>query len=455
MALFGCTFEAPGCNQAPEEFKKTVSIGNRFKAAAFTVISGSGQAFVLQELGSNITDKDAKEKVMKQLVPGGTLGKNFPEKLKLLDFKRFDQTSPPFFTAAEVLVDKGGLLRSETIVAAPSQAEAPNHFATLGLRTGASHEVVRSAWASACIRHHPDKGGDAQKFIQVTEAYRALVGTEAVVTQTPPKALTYEASPAALRAQLNEANEVVRALEQQLKIAKKHRDQVGETFWNKNADVKTVTQRAEAQRVVEKNFGRSAAYWDPVELRRWFRVHQGNLPNCGVTDPKFQKWATEMRELGDDLRSGNEDLDPVVKFVAWRHGRWAGDTELRLKVGMDLEDTVDNGITLDMKLNVYGNVHTTSGKKLLAMGFPLGDPAWLYTRGTGNWCTAFDFSYERAQEAERIAKREEAEKVAKREAKKGRKRERSPVMDHSGIIESIHPEVAAMIRRRRLGLPFE
>jgi len=89
------------------------------------------------------------------------------------------------------------------------------------------------------------------------------------------------------------------------------------------------------------------------------------------------------------------------------------------------------------------------------MGFPLDDQDWLYRRGAGNWCTAFDFSFERAREAERIAKREEAEKVAKREAKKGRKRERSPVMDHSGIIEPIHPEVAEMIRRRRLGLPFE
>ena len=112
---------------------------------------------------------------MKQLVPGGTLGKSFTEKLKLLDFKRFDKTSPPFFTAAEVLVDKGGLLRSETIVAAPSQAGVSSHFATLGLRTGASQEELKAAWTSACIRHHPDKGGDAQKFIQVTEAYRALL----------------------------------------------------------------------------------------------------------------------------------------------------------------------------------------------------------------------------------------------------------------------------------------
>ena len=107
---------------------------------------------------------------------------------------------------------------------------------------------------------------------------------------------------------------------------------------------------------------------------------------------------------------------------------------------MDLEDAVDNGITLDMKLQVYGNVHTTPGKKLLAMGFPWDDQNLLYRRGEGNWKTTFDFSFERAQEAEKKAKRKEAERVAKREAKKGRKRERSPVMD---------PEVAEMLQQRR------
>ena len=81
MALFGCTFKTPGCNRAPEAFKDTVSRGSRFKAAAFLVLRDSGQAFVLQELESSITDKAAKERVMKQLVPGGTIGTKFPEKL--------------------------------------------------------------------------------------------------------------------------------------------------------------------------------------------------------------------------------------------------------------------------------------------------------------------------------------------------------------------------------------
>ena len=150
-----------------------------------------------------------------------------------------------------------------------------------------------------------------------------------------------------------------------------------------------------------------------------------------------------MRELGDDLRNGNEDLEPVVRFMAWHSGRWAGDTVLRLKVGMDIEDAVDNGILLEIKCNVYAYLGTAPHKKLLTMGFPVNHQEWLYNQARGGWCTTFDFSFKRAQAAEREAEREELDN---RKRQRLHSPERPPVID---------PEVAEMLRRRRQGLPFE
>jgi hypothetical protein len=286
MALFGCLFSTSGCTSAPDAFKTTLSVGSRFKAGAFSVIRDCGQAYVVQEFESGISNKDAKERYQKQLAPGGTLGDKFPEKLRILDFHNFSKTAAPFFKAAEILVDPGGLLRSETIVAAPSQAEASiDHYSTLGLKQGASPEVIKRAWALACRQHHPDKGGDMFKFIAAQDAYVTLIGV-AVVPQTAPKALTYEASPEALKQQMVEAREVVRDLEGKLKVAKEHLDQVTNTWHKKSGDVEAVARRTKAQLFVQQ-FQRGAKYWNVAELRRWFRVHEGNIPLAAPSDPEF------------------------------------------------------------------------------------------------------------------------------------------------------------------------
>ena len=453
MALFGCNFKVPGYTTAPDAFKDSMNRGSFIKATAFVAIHDHGHVYIVQEYASGTTEQAAKDKVLKQLKPYGTFGKFFPEafngtglkSLPLLKFAHHDKATAPHYTDAEIITNKGAQLQSNAIVAnpAPQVQNLDHHYTTLGLQPGASRAEVDAAWKDAAKRFHPDKGGTAQQFVAAHDAHQALTGSivTAVVTETPPKALTYEASPAALLEQRREAFEAVQVLKEKLKAAEAHLDQVTKTWLSKDGDVRKDTRRAEAQWFVEKNFKRSAAYWDPVELRRWFRVHQGNIPNCGHTDPEFQKWAGEMKELGDDLRKGNEDLDPVVKFMAWHPGRWVGDTVLRLKVGMDLEDAVDNGIQLDMRLHVYCDAHTTPGKKLLAMGFPVDDLAWLYARTKGCWCTTFDFSFERAQEAEK-KKLEHATFEAERKKRKRKQTspERPYVMD---------PEVAEMLQQRR------
>lgn len=52
-----------------------------------------------------------------------------------------------------------------------------SHYQTLELRPGATKEEVKKAFRRLAHIHHPDKGGTAAKFNQISTAYRALVNS--------------------------------------------------------------------------------------------------------------------------------------------------------------------------------------------------------------------------------------------------------------------------------------
>lgn len=49
-----------------------------------------------------------------------------------------------------------------------------DYYAVLGVRPDCSREELKKAYRKLAIRHHPDKGGDAERFKQINEAYAAL-----------------------------------------------------------------------------------------------------------------------------------------------------------------------------------------------------------------------------------------------------------------------------------------
>ena len=53
-----------------------------------------------------------------------------------------------------------------------------DYYSTLGLKRGASDEEIKKAYRSLAMKHHPDRGGDANKFKEVEEAYRTLSDPE-------------------------------------------------------------------------------------------------------------------------------------------------------------------------------------------------------------------------------------------------------------------------------------
>lgn len=49
-----------------------------------------------------------------------------------------------------------------------------DYYGTLGINKEASQDEIKKAYRSMAMKHHPDRGGDTNKFKEVEEAYRTL-----------------------------------------------------------------------------------------------------------------------------------------------------------------------------------------------------------------------------------------------------------------------------------------
>ena len=354
MALFGCIFTAPGHVVAPDAFKASVQRGNNFRAAAFRADRGDGHVFIVRAFNAGTELKFARDNILKQLTRGGTIGLKFlPADLQLQDCRAFD--TAPYYTAAEILFDTG-LLRAQ-IAAAPAQAvAAENHYAVLGLEVGAPWENVKGAFRRKALQLHPDKGGDSEEFDRARVAYDALNPANAVrvAPETVIKALPYEADVDAHEGMRRAALEKVESLREQLKAAEEQLAQVSKVANKKCGDVRKTTQRMKAQKFMQQ-FRCSAARWDTAEVMRWFQPKRGFPPNEHTSHPAFKEWLAECEDIyGEDLRRGNTDLDPYIKFIAWNpSAMFSGNTAFRIKVGLDHEDALDHGIEIQV---AYGRL---------------------------------------------------------------------------------------------------
>lgn len=55
---------------------------------------------------------------------------------------------------------------------------ARDYYEILGLQKGASESEIKKAYRKLAMKHHPDKGGDEEKFKEIAEAYETLSDSE-------------------------------------------------------------------------------------------------------------------------------------------------------------------------------------------------------------------------------------------------------------------------------------
>lgn len=52
---------------------------------------------------------------------------------------------------------------------------SPVHYESLGLKNNATQEEIKKAFRTLSKKYHPDKGGDKEHFIKISDAYQALI----------------------------------------------------------------------------------------------------------------------------------------------------------------------------------------------------------------------------------------------------------------------------------------
>ena len=50
-----------------------------------------------------------------------------------------------------------------------------DHYETLGVQRDATEQDIKKAYRKLASKHHPDKGGDEERFKQINESYKLLL----------------------------------------------------------------------------------------------------------------------------------------------------------------------------------------------------------------------------------------------------------------------------------------
>ena len=67
-----------------------------------------------------------------------------------------------------------------------------NPYDTLGIKPGASEQEAKKAFKKLAMKHHPDRGGDENKFKEINEAYERITEPEKFRDEQSPGGFRYQ-----------------------------------------------------------------------------------------------------------------------------------------------------------------------------------------------------------------------------------------------------------------------
>ena len=67
-----------------------------------------------------------------------------------------------------------------------------NPYETLGIKPGASEQEAKKAFKKLAMKHHPDRGGDENKFKEINEAYERITEPDKFQNEQTPGGFRYQ-----------------------------------------------------------------------------------------------------------------------------------------------------------------------------------------------------------------------------------------------------------------------
>ncbi len=172
-----------------------------------------------------------------------------------------------------------------------------DHYRTLGLRTGASFDDVKTAYRQLARKYHPDVNPDDQRshdrFIKVTKAYEALLDILQPETETGPAVAA--AAPVEEESSPVQTNPGLSDHEQKLK-----RDSYRQ--------LQTLLKQQKYPRAIALVEGLAQRITQDVEVRQWQAI-------------TYQRWGRELINKGQ-LAKARIYLEKALKTDPHNRSLW-------------------------------------------------------------------------------------------------------------------------------------
>ena len=257
-------------------------------------------------------------------------------------------------------------------------------------------------------------------FDVVLRSYEALAGRKepdaGTILAVVPIAICAEASHAVHQAEFERLDKQEKILKKELAVVHEAKAKLLRTSGHAWAREDYQRRRPLAMEQVSQ-FQKCARYWSVAELRRWFQPERDLWPpgSCGSTSETHKYFEEVEARYGENLRVGNTDLDPCLRFESWfnaGNGYIQGGIGLNVRVGMDAIDAVDHGIEITLALITVSHGHKGRyAKELAMMGF-VREEAMAMRPGTyTNFATGFLAEAEVGRRQSRKRKAEVLEKA--------------------------------------------
>lgn len=186
-----------------------------------------------------------------------------------------------------------------------------DHYRTLGLRTGASFEDVKSAYRKLARKYHPDVNPDDQRaqdrFIKVTKAYEALLEVfqpdAAAEAESAPDSVEEEPSPVQTNPGLSDHEQ---------KLKQDSYRQLQTLFKQQKYPRAIALVEGLAQRITHDSEVRQ---WQAITYQRWGRelIGQGQLAKARIYLDKALKTDPLNKSLWVEINRDFQSLEQKLK----------------------------------------------------------------------------------------------------------------------------------------------